>query len=61
MNTYTHIGLYDESAAINSLPVLPGSDGDTIGKNKAVALKTGTDDLALEVDKSAYKPAYKKC
>ena len=53
MDTYTHIGLYDERAAINSLPALPALDGGNIGKNKAVALKTGTDDLAVEADKSA--------
>jgi len=60
MDTYTHIGLYDERAAINSLPALPGLDGAKIGENKAVALKTGTDDLAVKTDRSAYKPAYKK-
>jgi integrase len=39
MDTYTHIGLYDE---------------------RAVALKTGTDDSPVKTEKSAYKPAYKK-
>jgi integrase len=27
MNTYTHIGLYDERAALDSLPELPVLDG----------------------------------
>ena len=60
MDTYTHIGLYDERAAIDSLPALPGLDGDKVGENKAVALKTGTDNLVVKSDESAYKPAYKK-
>jgi hypothetical protein len=57
---YTHIRLYDERTAIDSLPALPGPDGSNIGKNKAVALKTGTDDLPVKADKIAYKPTYKK-
>ncbi len=60
MDTYTHIGLYDERAAINSIPALPGLDGDNVDKHKTMALKTGTDDLAVKVDNGAYKPAYKK-
>ena len=60
MDTYTHIGLYDERAAINSLPALPGLNGGKSSQNKAVALKTGTDNLAVRTDKSAYKPAYKQ-
>jgi len=60
MDTYTHIGLYDERAAIDSLPALPGLDGDKKNENKAVALKTGTDNLVVKSDESAYKPAYKK-
>jgi len=60
MDTYTHIGLYDERAAIDSLPPLPSLDGDSRSKNKAVTLKTGTDDSPIKTDKSTYKPAYKK-
>ncbi len=60
MDTYTHIGLYDERAALDSLPELPSFDGDKNDENKAVALKTGTDDTSVVIDKSAYKPAYKK-
>jgi integrase len=60
MDTYTHIGLYDERAAIDSLPELPGLDTcDNAGRN-AEALKTGTDDLPVVKDKSAYKPVYKE-
>jgi hypothetical protein len=45
-------------------PALPALGGDKIGKNEAVALKTGTDDLAVKVDKNDYKltcKTYKKC
>jgi len=59
MDTYTHIGLYDERAALNSLPELP-SLGDESSENQAGTLKTGTDDLPAVTDESAYKPAYKK-
>jgi len=61
MDTYTHIGLYDERAAIDSLPELPSLGENKNDENKATALKTGTDDMSVGIDKSAYKPAYKKC
>ena len=60
MDTYTHIGLYDERAALDSLPALPGLGGDKGGENKAVELKTGTEDVPVRTAKSTYKPAYKK-
>jgi len=60
MDTYTHIGLYDERAALDSLPVLPSLDENKNDESKAAALKTGTDDMSVGIDKSAYKPAYKK-
>ncbi len=60
MDTYTHVGLYDERTALDSLPELPPLDSKKDNGNKAVALKTGTDDVSVEVGKSAYKPAYKK-
>jgi len=60
MDTYTHIGLYDERAAIDSLQPLPGLEGDESDQNKAAALRTGTDNLPVKTDKSTYKPAYKK-
>jgi len=59
MDTYTHLGLYDERAALESLPQLPALY--SLNKEeKAAARKTGTDDLPVETDKIAYKPAYKK-
>jgi len=58
MDTYTHIGLHDERAALDALPCLPDSTTDQC--NSAVARKTGTDDLPVEQGESAYKPAYKK-
>ncbi len=58
MDTYTHIGLHDERAALDALPSL--SDSTTDQCNSAVARKTGTDDLPVEQGESAYKPAYKK-
>jgi len=60
MDTYTHLTLHDERAALDSLPELPDLGGDTNAHNETVAVKTGTDDLPVEVSKSAYKPAYKK-
>ncbi len=58
MDTYTHIGLHDERAALGVLPSLPGVTPDE--RNLAVARKTGTDDLPVGQAESAYKPAYKK-
>jgi len=60
MDTYTHIGLYDERTALDSLPELPSLSGNRNDENKVAALKTGTDDMSIGIDKSAYKPAYKK-
>jgi hypothetical protein len=57
---YTHIGLYDERAALDSLPKLTSLSGNRNDENKVAALKTGTDDISVGIDKSAYKPAYKK-
>ena len=55
MDTYTHIGLYDERAALDSMPKLPSLNKDEINENKSVALKTGTDNLPVVSDKSVYK------
>ena len=60
MDTYTHIGLYDERAAIDSLPELANLRSSDRSKNQAVAMKTGTDDLPVKPDEIPYKPAYKK-
>ena len=57
---YTHIGLYDERAAVDSLPKLPDLDVGESNADEAVAVRTGTDDVKVTGDKSAYKCAYKK-
>ncbi len=57
MDTYTHLSLYDGEAALNNLPSLPDVDSPNIENERAVALRTGTDDLSID---GAYKPAYKK-
>ncbi|MCX5635478.1 MAG: hypothetical protein NTW55_06560, partial [Planctomycetota bacterium] len=48
LDVYTHIGLYDERRAIEKLPQLHNSDGKDAGNNRAVALKTGTDNKPVE-------------
>jgi integrase len=60
MDTYTHIGLYDERAAIDSLPKLPDLDMNERRADEAVAVRTGTDEVEITSDKSAYQCAYKK-
>ncbi len=60
MDTYTHIGLYDERTALDSLPELPSLDGDKSRDSSAAAVRTGTDDLPVAAIESDYKPAYKK-
>jgi len=60
MDTYTHIGLYDERAAVDSLPKLPVLNLNESSADEAVAVRTGTDDVKVTGDKSAYKCAYKK-
>jgi integrase len=57
MDTYTHIGLHDERAALEKLPHLQTDSGI---RENAVALKSGTDDRPVNTDNLAYKPAYKK-
>ncbi|MHC4417861.1 MAG: tyrosine-type recombinase/integrase, partial [Planctomycetota bacterium] len=51
MDTYTHIGLYDERAALEKLPELPDMGGNEDIGNKAAACKTGTDDLPVDQTK----------
>jgi len=61
MDTYSHIGLYDERAALDVLPSLPSLMASEQEKPAAlIARRTGTDDLPIEQGESAYKPAYKK-
>ena len=54
MDTYTHLSLHDERAALEQLPRLPGVDGD-YGNDTAIALGTGTDGLAVNEGEIAYK------
>jgi len=64
MDTYTHIGLHDERAAIESLHELPSLSGKQREAATEAGLRTGTDDLPVDGSESAckcaYKPAYKK-
>jgi hypothetical protein len=60
MDTYTHIGLYDERTALEALPELPSLNGNSQNKNRAACLGTGTYDLPAVPNNGAYKPAYKK-
>ena len=55
MDTYTHIGLYDERVALDKLPELPDMDGKEGNHNRDIALKTGTDNLPIIGVKSVYK------
>lgn len=56
MDTYTHIGLHDQRAALEGLPALPCINKNNSGEDKSVALKTGTDDRTV----GAYKELTKK-
>jgi len=58
MDTYTHLTLHDGKAALSGLPKLPDVDNPNSENSKAVALRTGTDNVPLA--DSPYKPAYKK-
>ncbi len=60
MDVYSHVVLHDERAALNSLPVLPSLGGSAPEETRAVARRTGTDDLPVTGVENAYKPAYKK-
>lgn len=60
MDTYTHIGLYDERAALDKLPELPDINGNKNEAERMVALKTGTDNLPVTNGESVYKPVYKE-
>jgi len=42
------------------LPELQGLDENKSDEKRAVVLKTGTDNMSVGIDKSAYKPACKK-
>ncbi len=60
MDTYTHIDLYDERAALGKLPELPDMDGNKNEAERMIALKTGTDNLPVTNSESVYKPVCKE-
>lgn len=61
MDVYTHLSLYDERAALDSLPELPSLAGNKNNENnRGVVSRTGTDDLAVTKDKIPYKKLTKK-
>jgi len=59
LNTYTHLGIHDERAALEKLPELPTID-DNNERHVEVALRTGTDDIPVDEIGSAYKTLTKK-
>ncbi len=56
MDTYMHLGLYDQRAGLDGLPELPCGDGD----KKEIAKKTGTNEQPVQVADSLYTPVYTK-
>ena len=50
LDVYSHIGLYDERRAIEKLPQLHNADRKNAEKNRAVALKTGTDNEPVDAN-----------
>jgi len=48
LDVYSHVGLYDERRAVERLPKL-GLDGKSMEKNRAAALRTGTDNRPIDV------------
>ncbi len=60
LDTYTHPKLYSERAALEKLPELPNINKGKGNKNRAVALKTGTDNLPVAGQETVYKPVYKE-
>jgi hypothetical protein len=60
LDTYTHPKLYSERATLEKLPESPDIDNGQSKENRAVALKTGTNDLLVEGRKTVYKRPAKK-
>ena len=60
LDTYTHPKLYSERAALEKLPRLPNIDTGRVNDSRAVAFKTGTDDLPVAGQETVYEPVYKK-
>ncbi len=55
LDVYTHIGLHDERRAIEKLPQLHNTNEKNLEKNRAVALKTGTDNKPVETAQNGSK------
>jgi len=55
LDVYTHIGLYDERRAVEKMPQLHNTSGKDTEKNRAVALKTGTDNKPVEAAQNGKK------
>jgi integrase len=60
LDRYTHLAMHSERKAVENLPAVPNVYGNHTRDNKTVALKTGTDDLPTDIDRSAYKKLTKK-
>jgi hypothetical protein len=59
MDTYSNLRVFDERAAVEKLPELPGIGGKS-EPSAAANVKTGTDGFPVERDESAYKRVYKE-
>ena len=56
LDVYTHIGLHDERRAIEKMPQLHDLDGkNDAGKNRSVALRTGTDNKPVDTAQDSPK------
>ena len=60
LDVYSHIGLYDERRAIEKLPQLHNDNSKDAGENRAVALKTGTDDRPVNAVQNGSKKLTQK-
>ena len=61
MDTYTHLQMHHEQAALEGLPSLPNLSGKEPDLAEVpILLKTGTDAQVTGKANAAYKPAYKK-
>ncbi|MHC4546565.1 MAG: site-specific integrase [Planctomycetota bacterium] len=55
LDRYTHLAMHSERNAVENLPAVPNVYGNQTRDNKAIAIKTGTDDLPTDSNRSAYK------
>ena len=65
LDRYTHLAMHSERNAVENLPAVPNVYGNQTRDNKAIELKTGTDDLPTDSGKGAYKKlaknSYSEC